>query len=294
MTAPFDIQETPPSPNTAAFAVTYVAATTALRSRLLGIVAALYGQGDYRDADAAAFVTAVLPVALAAQRTMAALTDAYLTHLIAAGAGGSSAPVGVAPELVTGKALRGADPAAVYRRPYVQVWTSLSQGKPFDQAVAAGARRAESIAATDLQLAKTHTARLVMGRDDRVVGYRRVLNGPLSCALCVIASTQRYHKSDLLPIHPSCDCGISVITSQWDPGRVLDDVTVNNLHKTVERDLGAKYVDRGGRGLVHYRDIVVTHNHSELGSVLGVRGQRFTSPSDLPHLSHDSIGADNG
>ena len=267
------------APNTsAAMLAAYLAATSALRARLLGFVAASYaGQGDYRDAAAAAFVAQTVPAVQAAQQTMASLTSAYLAHMIASTAGGSSAPIGVSADVLS--TLRGVDPAEVYRRPYVQVWTDIAQGKDFPAAVAAGGRRAASLAATDLQMAKTKAAQVVMQHDGRVTGYRRVLVGAHSCALCVLASTRWYSRGDLSPIHPACDCAVEPLFGGAQP----DEIPAAELHAIVSRDLGANYVSASGaQGPVNYRDIVITHDHGELGPVLGVRGQHFTGPSDIP------------
>ena len=214
MTAPTPQQQTQaqPTASTAAMMAAYLAATAALRSRLLALTAVAFaGQGDYRDAAADAFVAAMVPLVQASQQTMASLTSAYLAHLTSAMAGGTAAPVGVPPEVLSN--LRGVDPADVYRRPYVQVWTDLSKGKSLDTAVAAGNRRAQSIVATDLQLAKTRAAGWVMQSDKRVVGYRRVLVGAHSCGMCIVASSVRYHKSNLMPIHPGCVVGSTPVSN---------------------------------------------------------------------------------
>jgi hypothetical protein len=181
----------------------YLAATAALRSRLLGAIAVMYAaQGNYRDEAAAAFVAQAVPAVQAAQQTMASLTSGYLAYLVSLAAGGSTRPVAVPASSLT--AVRGVDPMEVYRRPYVQVWTNLAQGEAFPDAVVAGAQRAQSLAATDLQLAKTMASQTALRDDSRVTGYRRVLVGAQSCALCVLASTRWYSRGDLLPIHPGC------------------------------------------------------------------------------------------
>ena len=277
MTAPVDQQtQAQPTASTAAMMAAYLAATAALRSRLLAFTAVNFaGQGDYRDAAADAFVAAMVPLVQASQQTMASLTSAYLAHLTSATAGGTTAPVGVPPELLSN--LRGVDPAQVYRRPYVQVWTDLSKGKSLDTAVAAGNRRAQSIVATDLQMARTKAAQAVMQNDKRVTGYRRVLVGAHSCALCVLASTRWYSRGDLLPIHPGCDCAIAPLVGGAQP----DEIPAAELHAVVSRDLGAQYVKASGAGPVDYREIMVTHEHGEIGPVLGVRGQNFLGPADI-------------
>lgn len=303
MTAPTPQQQSQAQPDTstAAMMAAYLVASAALRSRLLALVAAVYAsQGDYRDAAAEAFVAAVVPAVLAAQQTMASLTSAYLAHLVAGTAGGTSAPAGVPAEILHD--LRGVDPAEVYRRPYVQVWTDLARGKDFPTAVAAGARRASSLASTDLQLAKTRAAQYVMADDRRVVGYRRVLVGAHSCGMCVIASSVRYHKSNLMPIHPGCDCAIAPIMGRNDPGRTIDsailrDSAIENAlgsqgmklfshedvievgdllepaHRAVEDAFGTRATD--GRA-IDYRKVIMVREHGELGPVLTVADHKFT------------------
>jgi hypothetical protein len=135
-------------------------------------------------------------------------------------------------------------------------------------------------AATDLQLAKTHSSRFVLGGKDHVVGYRRVLEGRKSCGLCIVASTQRYHKDDLMPIHGHCDCGVEPIFGDADPGQVVDTSTLEGVHAAIEERFGVS--DRSGRDPVDFRQVLVTHEHGELGPVLAVKGQQFTgAESDI-------------
>jgi len=195
------------------------------------------------------------------------------------------------------------------------------------EALDAGRRRAESIAQTDLQLAHTHTARSYLdearartarrreawkalpprerrntprpttGSAGTVVGYRRVLsNRPNHCALCVLASTQRYHRENLMPIHPGCGCTVAPVFSTDDRSDqlVLDPSLAQEVDNIIRRDLGEDYLDRnrskskGGRsGPDLYKDIVVTNDHGELGPVLGVRGHHFERDPGRPgHLGH--------
>jgi len=261
-------------------AAAYTTATQALRQRVTTLAQTLFGAQGYRDQGAAAYVTTMAPLADAAQRTMASLTDAYLTAQIAAATGQPIAPTGIPAALVTGAGIRGVAPATVLRLPYVQVWTDLSKGKTLQQAVNAGRARAESIAVTNLQLAKTKAAQHVLTRSPtKVIGYRRELGlDPRHCALCLLTSSRIYHKADLLPLHPGCYCTpVPVIRGETVPK--LDPAQV---HDTIRRDLGDKYVQAAGHGPVDYRQIVITHEHSELGPVLAVRGQHFTGPSDIP------------
>lgn len=260
------------------------AAIKQVRARLEGFLRSTWGNlGAWRDADVQRWVNQALPVVLGAQRQVAALTDAYLAQLLGTG------PSGVPFAEVTGAAVRGVDPGEVYQRPGKTVWTALSQGASLAAAVEAGATRAVSIAMTDLQLTKTHTSRRVLGAHDGVVGFRRTLTGVHSCGLCIVASTQRYHKGDLLPIHPGCDCGVDPITGAHDPGQVIDPTRLANVHDAIQErfsasNLGAREIpgqltDKGEALL--YRDALIVHTHGEIGPVLAVRGQHFTSAADL-------------
>lgn len=259
------------------------AQVAAIRARVLDYVTRTWtGLGSWRDSDIDRFVAAVVPVIEGSQAQVAALTDAYLAQLEATVLGTAAPPLGVRPSTVTTEALRGVPASEVYRRPAVTTWTALANGEPLDRAVSAGLTRARDLAATGLQLAKTHTARRVLDGNRRVVGYRRVLEGTRSCALCIVASTQRYTRGQLLPIHGGCDCGVLPVYGDRDPGQVIDPNTLEGVHDRIAERFGAP--DRGARKIddvSRYRDVLVEHEHGELGPVLGVRGQAFTGPDDI-------------
>jgi len=231
---------------------------------------------SYRDADIERVVTAVTPVALGSQQRVAALTDAYMAA-VATASGMPQQPMGIPSDEVTGRALRGVDPREVYSRAGPTVWTALSDGHALSAAAAMGLDRLLSMLMTDIQLAKTRSAQWRSSRDESVVGYRRVLTGSENCSLCTVASTQRYHRGDLLPIHPGCDCDIAEIRGDVDPGQVIDPDRLEDLHQRVRDEFGM--ADRGGRE-IDYRDILV-RDHGEYGPTLTWRGQRFTGPDDI-------------
>lgn len=252
----------------------YDSITDRLRERLLAFVAdAFDALGSYRDADAREFVEQVLPVVLGAQQQMGALTDAYLASMVADMFGGAAAPAGVALD----EALRGTPPKAVYARPFASVWTALTEGKDVTDAVDAGRVRLRSITETDMQLARTRAAQQTM-RAGGAKFYRRRLRGPGNCALCTIASTQRYRVERLMPIHPGCNCRPEPIPDGRDPGQIIDERLLEEAHAAIARDLGES--DRGGRK-PDYRDVIITREHGELGPLLAVRRHEFTGPKDV-------------
>lgn len=294
MTSPMPVREIPQglTAEQAAILATQLAyeqKQAQLRQQLITAMLALWAgvaaARAFSPAAAARFVARMLPISIGAQRAMSALTIARLSEQVR-----PPRPIRVLPEAVTTpEVLRGQPAEVVYARPFKEIRWQLSQGKTVEQAVEAGRRRAESIFSTDLQLAKTHTAREYLDRASEspsvdVVGFSRVLgSNPNHCALCILASTQRYRSFDLLPIHPGCQCDVAPIIGTRDPGQVIDPALAFNIHEVVRRDLGKSYVDAGGRlGDAHYRDIIITNDHGEIGPVLGVRGQNFAG-NYLPH-----------
>ncbi|MFI6444722.1 hypothetical protein [Kitasatospora sp. NPDC050543] len=237
------------------------------------------GLRSWRDGDVARFQRTALPLVLAGQRNIASLTASYLEQLYRDVADAVSPRVALDLDEVTGAAARnGADPADVYKRPFRIVWKTLADGGPFDVAQQRGADRLEIIAKTDLQLARTHATRAVLEQQPAVTYYVRELRGEFDCALCLIASTQRYRKEKLMPIHPGCDCGVKTVKADFDPGQVVDEAKLEAIHSAVQAALGQS--DRGARA-VDYRKIIIANDHGEIGPVLGFKGQRFTGPADV-------------
>lgn len=260
----------------------YQARTDRLRQQIVRYLTLSWGAlPDYRSSDIDAFVARIVPVVEGSLRQMGAMTDAYLAAIETVVSGERATTIGV--EALTTERLRGVAASEVYQRAGIELWTALSNGTPFPDAWQQGLDRATSLATTDLQLAKTHTTRAVLARKRNVSGYRRVLEGSKSCGLCIIASTQRYHKGDLMPIHPGCDCGVLPIYGE-DPGRVIDKDALDAARDAIAERFGPD-VDQQSRkrkdDTLRTQDVLITHQHGEIGPVLGVRGQHFTGPSDL-------------
>jgi hypothetical protein len=290
----------PATPQFAAALAVYQARTQALRADIEARVRRLWAAlGSYRNPDQARFVTQVVPLVAGGQQAMSALTAANLAQLRAAALGTPARPAPVPAALVTGAAVRnGVPPAQVYGRPFHLVWRLLDElpREPgsVDKAIASGADRAVNLALTDAQLAKQHTAARVLGQDDRVVGYRRVLEGPHSCALCLVAATQRYHRDQLMPMHPACDCSVAPIWDTADPGQTIEAAVrvdgkltpvaeLPDVHDRIAQRFSAdSSAARTITGTTaQYRDALIVHEHGELGPVLAVRGAPFTGPHDI-------------
>lgn len=243
------------------------------------------GLPSHRDADIDRLVELIVPQVLAGQQHVASLTDAYIAALA------GTAPHGVNVPVVTGAAPRmGAEPRDVYRRPAATVYKQLATGGTYDKAVAAGDQRLVSLVKTDLQLAiRAQEQQTFAGSGFDF--YRRTLTGLENCALCVIASTQRYTVGDLKPIHPGCDCGCAPVSARRDPGQVLNRQLLNALHDSIEvelkqrdpqgRDLGLGKKSSKGSPIADFTDLIVVREHGEYGPTLAWRADRFTGPADL-------------
>lgn len=275
MTAPVITQPEVAAPAVTATTIAYdfTLLFAALRASIVQqLFAVWYGLADYSGKAVDEWLDTVLPMINAAEETSSSATATYLElQMELAGIDDFRAVPDFA--LTTGKILRGVDPSEVYSRPMEEVWTQLSHGVSFDEAVNRGANRLRQLVETDVQLSHTHTSRTLLSDRKDVVGFRRVPTGDYTCALCLIASTQRYRKFDLMPIHPGCDCRVAPIISDQPVDQVVDPDLLEDIHRRVEEMFG--FSDRSGRK-VDFRKLVVVHNHGEYGPTLSKAGDRFT------------------
>lgn len=289
----------------------YQRTVAAVRAAVLAFVTMAWaGLEDYRDDDIERWVATVTPVVAAGLQQTAALTDAYLANLIGAMTDSAPAPIGVGPADVSVEALRGVPAAQVYRRAGETVWSELSRGVDLADAAGRGLDRAQALVQTDMQLAKTHTARRVLSADPRVTGWRRVLNGS-SCKLCVVASTQVYRTDQLQGLHRRCDCGTAAVLGANDPALAINRRTLADAKAWgISAELGLEQaatrarktlqiaeesgdaksvakaqakVRRAKRQLEEFRGehgtirTVTTHEHGEIGPVLADAEHAFTA-----------------
>ena len=269
----------------AALLAGYQAQTVRLRGLAQSAVDEVFAQMvTFHAGDVDRMAELLAPVAEAAQQNMAFVTEAYLSQSLDA----YGAPVAPGPAVdVSSVALRDVDARTLFARSGPTMWDGLKRGDSAEEAKRLGLQRVGKQMATNVQLAKTHTARSSLGRSDGVVGWRRVLNGPKNCALCVIASTQRYKRGDLAPIHPACDCSVTPIVGDKDPGWVIDPVTLESAHNAIKDQFGSN--DGGARAInvrdvekdvLRYRDVMLVRQHGEIGPVLSWEKHSFYKPTD--------------
>ena len=217
----------------------------------------------YRASAVEDMIEAITPRVAAGQLRIADLTRAYLAQC-ARELGWKVVLPPIDQDEIRGA--RGVDPRVVYRRPAVDVYTALAAGKPLPQAAAEGRLRLTQLIGGDMQLAKVHASRQSMrGYPEEGQFYRRVLTGRENCALCVVASTQRYYRGDLLPIHPGCDCGVQPLPPGLAVNQVIDEDLLEQVHQITADRLGVS--DRGGRN-PDYRKLLTVSEHGEYGPTL--------------------------
>ena len=217
----------------------------------------------YRASAVEDMIEAITPRVTAGQLRIADLTRAYLAQCARELGWKVVLPLIDQDEI---RGARGVDPRVVYRRPAVDVYTALAAGKPLPQAAAEGRLRLTQLIGGDMQLAKVHASRQSMrGYPEEGQFYRRVLTGRENCALCVVASTQRYYRGDLLPIHPGCDCDVQPLPPGLAVNQVIDEDLLEQVHQITADRLGVS--DRGGR-TPDYRKLLTVSEHGEYGPTL--------------------------
>jgi hypothetical protein len=255
---------------------------------------------DHRDVNVERFAAQAAARVQAATKRTANLTDAFVTRVLADGV--------ASPGIVDTSAMRpGVTAQEEYMRPAKTLWTSLGNGSAYGVAVAEGATRLAGLIATDIQLAKTRQfAASTEGRKSASGGFRRYVTGRENCALCLIASTQRYRRGDLMPIHPGCDCGVEPLRDGENVGQVIDPARLEATQNWIESAVGGS--DRSARDLgfgktveynttgsdaagntrfsrnvrsADYTDLIAVQEHGEYGPTLSWRQHSFTSADDL-------------
>jgi hypothetical protein len=253
-----------------------------MSKRLISTLIQLFlGLGTWRDADADRFIAQAVPLLQGSQRALAGLTATFIAEQATAGLRHPVAPPGV-PDSEVIDLREGVVAEVVYRRPFVEIYTALKQGKTMTDALRLGRVRLAEIAEMDLQQTHARASRAVLRalpQQDRPRFWRRVLSGLENCAMCVVASTQRYTIGDLNPIHGGCDCYVMGIWGP-DPGQVIAPELLENVHEAVRALTGKE--DRGARE-PDYRALLVqmTAEHGELGPLLVRPRDHFTGPDEL-------------
>lgn len=196
-----------------------VAGTAALRS----------WDQNFRNREQA--ISGLAALVTAGQVQMTSLVDAYMA------AKGGGRPKGLA-------APTPRDLQAVYERPYGALGGQLENGAEFGAAMASARASVGKLVATDLQLAQTYAARDWMSDEESILGYERVINSGSPCGLCMAASTQRYHREDLMSIHEACFCTIAPIYGEGESPRLINPERWEVVKAQAEGDLSSRNLSK--------------------------------------------------
>lgn len=190
-----------------ALADAHIEAERRLRLLIVGQVEQLWtGLGSYNEGDEDRWLSHVLPLVDAGQRASVALTDGYLARAL------ERQPFGLDQDKLIGAVRNGTPPEEVYRRPFVTVWSALSAGSLYDDAVHSGMARAAELARFDVQGAMRATAAAVQGADDGIFGYQRIADGG-ACDYCAEIDGAYVKFADAMALHPGCGCGLEPLTA---------------------------------------------------------------------------------
>jgi hypothetical protein len=203
----------------------------AIRAAAATITGRLWDQlANVDDTAAARWVEAVTPIIAATRDQTATLAAGYIGALDVAA---DAPPIRTLPPITPIRNGLGID--ETYLRPIITARRMLGDGNTWDDAMSAGRARAISTAETDVMLVNRQAIVDIGDTRRNITGYRRVLTGR-SCTLCAIASTQRYRRGQLAPIHNNCDCDVAPIYGDADPGRIVNRDLYNELKRSGASD----------------------------------------------------------
>lgn len=194
----------------------YARRTTRLRRALGGAAVTAFDRlDDYHDAEE--FAELMSGLSRSAQRMMATELHGYMSAV-------TGEFVGLDLDEVTDKATRDGGLLSNWHIPFFSLWSALSAGLAFAQAIADARADVARTAVTDLALTQRETMS-VLSRDIGVVtGYLRV---PVdsACQFCNLISSRRYHVGELMPVHTNCGCSVAPLIE----GLELDEQTTDEL-----------------------------------------------------------------
>lgn len=246
----------------------FTSARRTLTAQLIAALSALWASlGSWRTADVDGFLEQAVPTLRASQLVMAEVTAQFIAEQASETLRRPVAPPSLPEDKVT-DLRRGVSDRELLTRPFEQTWTGLASGDDLEKAVDRGRARLIGLAEFEMQEAHSHAARETMQqmpKQDKPRWWRRVPQGPVTCALCLLASTRVYRIADLNPIHPACDCTVKPEYGK-PPTVVADADLLERVQEAVAKELGRE----GVTDAATLRELAIqaTEEHGELGPVL--------------------------
>lgn len=162
---------------------------------------------SFDEAEIARFAKLIEPLMGAVKQTAVSVTSGYLSTVT------GLPQVGVSAGLV--------ESAFDAREPFISVWQALDSGVPYDEAVEAGRKRAESMIRTYM----SSTARKTGDHYLHAAGvksslWRRVPDGK-ACPWCLKVAHDHYKSSESADFgHRNCGCSVLPSINNFDPAPV--------------------------------------------------------------------------
>lgn len=185
---------------------------------------------DHEESSVPLFCDTVVPVVEAAQRQSVRMLDGFCARE------SDRSALGLDPKDLVGAAARKeTSPSEVYRRPFVELWSLLKEGRLWEDANHAARARLLTAVETDILRAQMLAAARVVELDPGTRSMERVLRG--TCEKC--AEAQRNGGTVETPIHPGCQC--SVVPSSSKPGQKKEPVHPQEAYG--DRTIRTKHLD---------------------------------------------------
>lgn len=165
----------------------------AYRGRTSAALVAAWDDLDaYRDEDVDAYIARVSPLLAGAKSATVAASVAFF-----------ALSIGIAAPAVSAKDVA-LDPRTADS--FLATWHALKEGRPFDDAVAAGRSQAQAVGFDFVQSTSRRTGDRVAEAAGRRVRWRRVPGGN-ACAWCHLVAGQEYATAESADFgHSRCDC----------------------------------------------------------------------------------------
>lgn len=156
-----------------------------------GLLPVWDGLGSWNSADIARFAELVAPIVAPARAAAITQSSAFYASVLEIRP--PALPSTIGPEFVP-------------ERPFTAVWHALSQGRPWEEAVAAGRSASEAHLARTIISTSRLTGDIVAEKSPKKVRWRRVTDGH-ACTFCVTAASKTYHTSQTADFgHDRCSC----------------------------------------------------------------------------------------
>lgn len=162
---------------------------------------------SFDEAEIARFTKLIEPLMGAVKQTAVSVSSGYLSTVT------GLPQVGVAANVV--------ESVFDAREPFISIWQALDSGVPYEEAVEAGRKRAESMVRTYMSSTARRTGdHYLQAAGARSTLWRRVPDGK-ACSWCLKVAHDHYKSSESADFgHRNCGCSVLPSVNDFDPAPV--------------------------------------------------------------------------